>query len=47
MSIFIKRRRCSICKLLTYKWQRINGGAWHCYDGCKSTIGFDRRELKG
>jgi hypothetical protein len=32
-----KRRRCVICGKLTEKWQRINFGPWHCYDGCRST----------
>lgn len=39
-----KRRRCRVCGMLTVKWQRINGGPWHCYDGCKSTTGIDRRK---
>lgn len=33
----IKRKRCQICLFLTYKWQRVNGGLVHCFDGCKST----------
>lgn len=41
----MKRRRCCICHLLTFKWQRINGGLWHCYDGCISTTGYDHRKL--
>jgi hypothetical protein len=28
---------------MTYKWQRINGGPWYCYDGCRSTSGIDHR----
>jgi len=38
-----KRRRCCNCNMLTLKWQRINGSPWHCYDGCKSTTGWDHR----
>jgi hypothetical protein len=41
----INRRHCAVCGLLTYKWQRINGGPWHCYDGCESTTGIDRRKI--
>ncbi|HYT45468.1 MAG TPA: hypothetical protein VEP90_24295 [Methylomirabilota bacterium] len=41
------RRKCRICGKLTEKWQRINGGPWHCYDGCYSTIGYDRRTSTG
>lgn len=32
-----QRRRCAVCGKLTYKWQRVNGGPWHCYDQCRST----------
>jgi hypothetical protein len=32
-----KRKRCAACGMLTEKWQRINGGPWHCYDQCRST----------
>lgn len=42
----IKRRRCDRCRLMTYKWQKINGGPWHCYDGCMSTTGVDHRSSK-
>lgn len=42
-----RRRRCVICGLLTHHWQRINGGDWHCYDGCFSTTGRDRRTCDG
>lgn len=45
--IKIKRRTCSLCGHLTEKWQRINGGAWHCYDGCYSTTGRDCRSKDG
>ena len=38
-----KRRRCCNCNMLTLNWQRVNGGPWHCYDGCKSTTGWDHR----
>ena len=37
------RRRCCICRKLTTKWQRANGGPWYCYDGCYETTGRDRR----
>lgn len=43
----MKRRRCCICRKLTYNWQRVNGGPWHCYDGCYSTTGMDRRTIDG
>lgn len=36
-----------MCGLLTEKWQRINGSPWHCYDGCYSTTGSDRRTWDG
>jgi len=39
------KRKCVICGLKTEKWQRINGGFWHCYDGCKSTTGIDHRPI--
>jgi hypothetical protein len=38
------RRRCCNCKKMTEKWQRLNGGPWHCYDGCMSTTGIDFRK---
>jgi hypothetical protein len=41
------RHRCVACRQLTYKWQRINGGQLHCYDGCYSTTGWDRRTVSG
>jgi hypothetical protein len=41
------RRRCTVCRKLTENWQRINGGPWHCYDGCYSTTGYDRRTPDG
>jgi hypothetical protein len=40
----VKRRRCVVCGKLTEKWQRVNGSAWHCYDGCLSTTGHDNRK---
>jgi hypothetical protein len=40
-----RRKKCVNCRKLTYNWQRINGGPWHCYDGCKSTLGKDYRKL--
>jgi hypothetical protein len=42
-----KRRRCHGCRKLTEKWQSYNGGVWHCYDGCYSTTGYDRRTVDG
>ena len=42
-----RRRRCILCKNLTTKWQRVNGGPWHCYDGCYSTTNCDRRTITG
>jgi len=35
------KRRCQVCQMMTKNWQRINGGPWHCYDGCYSTTGRD------
>jgi hypothetical protein len=32
-----EKKRCVYCKKMTSKWQRINNGPYHCYDGCKST----------
>ena len=43
----MNRKRCSICRKLTFKYQRVNGGAWHCYDGCYSTTGYDKRSIDG
>ena len=43
----MKRKRCCFCKKLTFRWQRINGSQWHCYDGCYSTTGYDRRTKDG
>jgi hypothetical protein len=43
----MRRKRCSDCGLLTARWQRVNGGPWHCYDGCYSTTGRDRRSPNG
>lgn len=37
------RKKCCNCRKLTYNWQRVNGSPWHCYDGCFSTTGIDRR----
>ena len=45
MMYLSKRRRCVICNMMTENWQRVNGSSWHCYDGCKSTTGIDRRKL--
>lgn len=44
---FDKKRRCTVCKKMTDKWQRINGGPWHCWDGCFSTTGRDYRTING
>ena len=41
------RRKCCFCRKLTCKWQRINGSPWHCYDGCYSTTGCDKRTTTG
>ncbi len=41
------RKRCASCQKLTEKWQRINGSPWHCYDGCFSTLGYDKRTVDG
>lgn len=43
----VRRRRCVNCNLLTTQWQRINGSPWHCFDGCHSTTGRDRRTIDG
>jgi hypothetical protein len=32
---------------MTHKWQKINGGPIHCFDGCYSTNGFDYRTQDG
>ena len=42
-----RRKRCVVCNKLTHTWQRINGGPWHCYDGCYSTTGWDCRTADG
>ncbi len=42
-----QKRRCCFCLKLTYNWQRVNGGSWHCYDGCYSTTNCDRRSITG
>lgn len=41
------KRRCVCCQKMTLKWQRFNKGPWHCYDGCYSTTGYDRRTVGG
>jgi ribosomal protein L37AE/L43A len=41
-----KKHRCYVCGKLTANFQRINGGPWHCYDGCYSTTGYDWRKVK-
>lgn len=41
------RHKCVVCGKLTERWQRVNGGSWHCYDGCYSTTGWDRRQPDG
>jgi len=41
------RRRCCRCRRLTENWQKVNGGPYHCYDGCYSTTGFDYRTVDG
>jgi len=47
MNNFERRRRCTFCKKLTHKWQSVNGSPIHCYDGCHSTTGCDRRTITG
>jgi hypothetical protein len=42
--VILEERVCQNCGLLTRKWQRVNGGPWHCFDGCLSTTGVDRRQ---
>jgi len=32
---------------MTGNYQRTNGGSWHCYDGCYSTTGRDKRTING
>lgn len=41
----LRRRKCKICKKMTYKWQGVQGGVAICSDGCYSTTGSDRRLL--
>lgn len=41
------RKRCCNCGKLSHNWQRVNGGPTHCYDGCYSTTGQDRRTEDG
>lgn len=43
----MQKRKCCFCQKLTKNWQRVNGSSWHCYDGCYSTTGFDRRTRDG
>ena len=43
----VERHRCCNCGKMTKNYQRINGGPWHCYDGCYSTTGWDRRTIDG
>ena len=40
------RKRCCVCGKLTHKYQRINGGPWHCYDNCKSTREAEENKKK-
>lgn len=40
------RKVCKVCKHRTDKWQRV-AGIVHCYDGCHSTTGVDRRTTDG
>lgn len=39
------RKTCSCCRKKTENWQKINGGGWHCFDGCFSTTGQDNRTV--
>ena len=41
------RKRCKVCGKLTTKWQSVNRGIVHCYDGCYSTTGYDNRTPDG
>ena len=41
------KHKCVNCGKLTLKYQHINGGPWHCYDGCYSTTGWDHRTKDG
>jgi ribosomal protein L37AE/L43A len=41
------RHKCVNCGKMTENYQRINGGPWHCYDGCFSTTGRDSRTIDG
>ena len=41
------RKRCIACSQLTEKWEKVNSGPTHCYDGCFSTTGSDRRTIDG
>jgi hypothetical protein len=42
-----RRHRCCVCRKLSTQTHRINGGPWHCFDGCHSTLGVDRRTYDG
>lgn len=41
-----RRKRCSVCGHLSYKWQG-SSGYYACYDGCFSTTGHDSRTPDG
>jgi hypothetical protein len=41
------KKRCVCCRKLTEKWQKVNGGSTHCFDGCYSTTGRDSRTIDG
>jgi len=41
------RHKCVCCGKMTGNYQRTNGGSWHCYDGCYSTTGRDKRTING
>lgn len=41
------RHKCCNCGKMSGNYQRINGGPWHCYDGCYSTTGRDWRTIDG
>jgi hypothetical protein len=43
----MERHICVVCRKKTENFQRVNGGPWHCYDGCWSTTGIDRRTIDG
>jgi hypothetical protein len=41
------RKKCNICNKLSTNWQKVNGSIAHCFDGCYSTTGRDKRTIDG